>query len=314
MPDISVIIPVYNSGKYLHSCIDSIVVDSSDIEIILINDGSTDASAQVCELMASKDKRIRVIHKQNGGVSTARNLGLTFARGEWITFLDSDDTLPAEALDSMFRLTDDNIDVVFAGYSIIGGNGSLKIPPIKTDKMTSQELARQLFAPTDYPYLGYICSKLFRRSVIERYNVRFDEAVKYNEDRLFSFEFLSHARGGAYTTKPVYNYIQRGDSAMAKIEGSDFWKFETDLDAFVKMCRLVNVFKDKELERLVRIGTIASYNRNITLNSQYGNNSAETNRRLRQKLRSAIPISFIVRFRLAALKGALCYKLKQFFK
>ncbi len=315
VPSLSIIIPCYNGEKWIEPCIQSILIQSyTDYEIIIVNDGSTDNSLDILNNIAKIDERVHIVDIQNGGVSSARNAGLLRANGQWITFVDIDDTLPPNSLSTMMQLADDGCDIVFAGYNhaAVGKDKYSNCPEGK--RLSNIELAFELFKPTDFPYLGYPWAKLFRRAVIELHNVRFDEAVKYNEDRLFSFEFLSHARGGAYTTKPVYNYIQRGDSAMAKIEGPDFWKFETDLDAFVKMCRLVNVFKDKELERLVRVGALASCNRNITLNRRYGNDSTETNRRLRKKLRSVVPISFIARFRLAALKGALCYKFKKFFK
>lgn len=315
IPSLSIVIPCYNGEKWIEPCIQSILIQSyTDFEIIIVNDGSTDDSLEILNNISNADARIFIVNIKNGGVSNARNVGVSRAKGQWITFIDIDDTLPANSLSTLMQLTDDNIDIVFAGYTQVSDRKSSYDNGIDIRRLSNVELAFELFRPTDFPYLGYPWGKLFRRAVIERHNVRFDSEIMYNEDRLFSFEFLSFARGGAYTTKPVYNYIQRDDSAMAKIEGPAFWKFETDLDAFVKMCRLVKVFKDKELERMVRIGTIASCNRNISLNRQYGNNSAETNRRLRRKLRSIVPIGFIVCFRLAVLKGALCYKFKQFFK
>lgn len=315
IPSLSIIIPCYNGEKWIEPCIRSILSQSyTDFEIIIVNDGSTDNSLEILNNFAKTDKRISIIDIQNGGVSNARNIGLSQAKGQWVSFVDIDDTLPTDSLSSMIQLAEDNVDIVFAGYNKIDNRGSYCCNRLGSRRLSNIELAFELFRPTDFPYLGYPWGKLFRRSVIERHMVRFDEAIKYNEDRLFSLEFLSHARCGAYTTKPVYNYIQCDDSAMAKIEGPDFWKFETDLDAFVKMCHLVKTFRNKELERLVRICTIASCNRNITLNRKYGSNTAETNRRLQRKLRSAVPLSFIVRIRLAAVKGAVCYKFKQFFR
>ena len=92
MSKISIIVPVYNTEKYLRCCIDSILVQTfADFELLLINDGSTDSSGTICEEYALEDRRVRVFHKENGGVSSARNVGLDNARGEWITFVDSDD-------------------------------------------------------------------------------------------------------------------------------------------------------------------------------------------------------------------------------
>src|SRR5690606_27273688 len=92
MPKVSVIIPVYNAEKYLRECIDSVLAQTfDDFELLLINDGSTDGSGKICDEYAQKDARVKVFHKENGGVSSARNLGLDNAKGEWITFIDSDD-------------------------------------------------------------------------------------------------------------------------------------------------------------------------------------------------------------------------------
>ena len=95
MPQISVIVPVYNTEKYLHRCIDSILAQTfTDFELLLIDDGSTDNSGTICDEYATKDSRVRVFHKKNGGVSSARNLGVDNAKGEWVTFVDSDDCVP----------------------------------------------------------------------------------------------------------------------------------------------------------------------------------------------------------------------------
>ena len=103
MHKISIIVPVYNTEKYLRRCVDSILAQTfTDFELLLINDGSTDSSGAICDEYTQKDSRVRVFHKENGGVSSACNLGLDNARGEWITFEDSDDTLPVNALEDIY--------------------------------------------------------------------------------------------------------------------------------------------------------------------------------------------------------------------
>ena len=101
-PKISVIVPVYNAEKYLHRCIDSILSQTfTDFELLLINDGSKDSSGAICDEYAAKDNRVRVFHKENGGASSARNLGLDNAKGEWIAFVDSDDLLEVNMLNHL---------------------------------------------------------------------------------------------------------------------------------------------------------------------------------------------------------------------
>ena len=109
MSSISVIVPVYNTETYLHACIESIVNQSFvDFDLILVDDGSTDGSGQVCDAEASKDKRIRVIHKENEGVSVARNTGIECARSKWITFIDSDDTVEKDYLKVLYQKAQSN--------------------------------------------------------------------------------------------------------------------------------------------------------------------------------------------------------------
>lgn len=118
-PTISVIVPVYNTEKYLRRCIDSILSQTfTDFELLLINDGSTDFSGEICDQYAAKDERVRVFHKKNGGVSLARNLGLDEARGEWIAFVDSDDWVSSKLLEFLYsEVEKGNHDLVFCNYA-----------------------------------------------------------------------------------------------------------------------------------------------------------------------------------------------------
>ena len=126
-PKISVIVPVYNAEKYLPRCIDSVLTQIfTDFELLLIDDGSIDESGKICNEYADNDKRIRVFHKENGGVSSARNVGLDKAIGEWITFLDSDDSLFADFFSSFAGLLDSNVD--FVTSSFVNESNGLSIP------------------------------------------------------------------------------------------------------------------------------------------------------------------------------------------
>ena len=125
---ISIIVPVYNTEKYLHRCIDSILAQTfTDFELLLINDGSKDNSGKICDEYAAKDSRVRVFHKENGGVSSARNLGLNEAQGKWIYFVDSDDTLQLYALQELVNwINNDKIDLIMAGYYVYDENERIK--------------------------------------------------------------------------------------------------------------------------------------------------------------------------------------------
>ena len=118
---VSCIIPVYNTEKYLRRCIESVLAQTFvDWEMLLIDDGSTDASGSICDEYAAKDERIRVFHKENGGISSARNLGLNYAQGEWIFFVDSDDSLPKTSLESLLARSSD-ANIIAVGFIVVGG-------------------------------------------------------------------------------------------------------------------------------------------------------------------------------------------------
>lgn len=285
MPYVSIIIPCYNAELCIEQCLYSVLEqDYGDFEVIVIDDGSSDNTPGLLESLALTDSRIVVAHKGNGGVSSARNLGLGLAKGEWITFVDSDDRLLQGGLAKMIELAKEDIDIVFAGYIKTEEGVNFKQPPIRRKEQTeSILLARELFLPNDFKYMGYPWAKLFRASIIRKNSLSFDESVYYNEDRLFTLEYLAHSRTGAYTTEPVYNYIVRSDSAMSSVCGPSFWKFETDLDAFIKMIPIADTFGSPELSGIVRRQTFVSYRTNRRLNRIYGKNDRQTNRRLKMK-------------------------------
>lgn len=130
-PKISVIVPVYNVEKYLRKCVDSILSQTfTDFELLLIDDGSKDHSGEICDEYALQDDRVKVFHKENGGVSSARNLGIDVAKGEWITFVDADDYIAENLLQSLCNI-DSNVDIAFTGCTLIEGNNVSEILPQK---------------------------------------------------------------------------------------------------------------------------------------------------------------------------------------
>lgn len=191
MPKISVIIPVYNAEKYLSRCIDSILNQSfTDFELLLVNDGSDDHSGEICDDYAKKYSRVKVFHKENGGVSSARNLGLINACGEWITFVDADDYLIVDGLQRYINEINENVDLIIYGYNICNESGYLKFSTTvypKNDLIQKDDGVKIMFKNSYYN--GYLFNKLFRRSIIEDNKIFFNEDVYYNEDRLFCVEY-----------------------------------------------------------------------------------------------------------------------------
>ncbi|MEN2436115.1 glycosyltransferase family 2 protein [Weeksellaceae bacterium A-14] len=203
MCKISIIIPVYNSEKYLRECLDSVLAQTySDFEVLLIDDGSTDASGKICEEYAFKDARFKVFHKRNGGVSAARNLGLDYAKGEWIAFVDSDDKVLENYLVDLVKYIDEETDLIIQGFQKIKKN-TIKYD-IGINNITVVDF-HKLFEEIKIIDFGYPFSKFYRRSIIKSYNITFPTQTSQAEDLLFLLSFLPYSR----TVKaiPIHNYL-----------------------------------------------------------------------------------------------------------
>lgn len=154
-PKVSVIVPVYNVEKLLQRCIDSILAQTfTDFELLLIDDGSKDKSGEICDEYAAKDSRIRVFHKQNGGVSTARNLGIDKAQGEWIYFVDSDDIVLPSALGTFCSLIYSDSELVMAGFYTSDENNTVREQRkmVRQCELSVIQALKEMYAPTDFCY------------------------------------------------------------------------------------------------------------------------------------------------------------------
>lgn len=217
---ISVILPVYNAEQYLHRCIDSILAQSyTDFELLLIDDGSKDASGAICDEYASKDTRVHVFHKENGGVSSARNLGLDNAQGEYITFCDADDYVTPDWLAAYSEAIEKNVDLAIQGYYAIDGDNTVEknLPSCQGNTIVAKrQLITSLMSQGMY---GYLWVKIFRRAIIEEHAIRFDTQSTFREDEQLFSEYLEYTSSFIYTERVGYYYIvppasksYRGDS------------------------------------------------------------------------------------------------------
>ena len=206
-PKISVIVPVYNAEKYLHRCIDSILLQTfTDFELLLINDGSNDGSGTICDEYAAKDNRVRVFHKENGGASSARNLGMDNAQGEWVTFVDADDYVLPSYLATYIEISTANVDMCVVGiipdYSI---SSDYQITKTSVDYFGDVKGAMLLL--NDCQMMGSLCNKLFRTSIITSHELRLDECCKFREDEDFFLKYMCYARNVSTTSIECYVYI-----------------------------------------------------------------------------------------------------------
>lgn len=205
---LSIIIPVYNNENYLRPALQSVLAQTyPDFEVLVIDDGSTDGSLAICREFAQKDKRLRVIQKENGGVSSARNRGLEEAAGQYIAFVDGDDCIDPEMYTTMITILQDT------------GADLVDCRVIKERQYMPRSYEKGDVEVSDHPleYLskkGYFIdsslNKVYRRDFIG--HTRFDEGISYSEDKLFVTELIFRAKKMALVSNVFYHYIQHGDS------------------------------------------------------------------------------------------------------
>lgn len=236
MPKISIIIPVYNSESYLCECIDSVISQSyTDWELILVNDGSTDASGFICDQYSQRDSRIRVLHKPNSGVSNSRNLGIKEAQAEWIMFMDSDDYIDKETLNISVRNLQPKVDLLVFGIKVVN-NDILENPPCLHYIGTNSTLQDQLEEADRIGWLQGPVNKLFKRSLIVDNNLLFDVTMSYGEDTKFSFTYLQICNNIQFIPHFFYNYCFRNSQSLTSKTLS--WNYSLKL---AKMLRDVRI-------------------------------------------------------------------------
>lgn len=205
-PKISVIVPVYKAEKYLHRCIDSILAQTfTDFELILVNDGSPDNSGAICDEYAQKDNRVRVFHKENGGVSSARNLGLDNAQGEWITFVDSDDYIEDGFLNIPHSVKE---DLLIQNY-IFEGDCNKTVDFVKSI-VQEEDIQEFINKNIHKEWLRAPWAKFFKREIIINHNIVFPVDVKIGEDAIFIQDYLYYTKSVQYIASG--NYIYKCDN------------------------------------------------------------------------------------------------------
>ena len=231
MPKLSIIVPVYNVSHYLEDCVASLVSQQyTDCEIILVDDGSTDSSGMLCDGLADSDKRIIVIHKENGGVSSARNVGIERARGMFVAFVDADDSVESHMYSTMVEKAEaTDADYVICGFNEINtGQRNHVLFSLPDDVVLDREgvVNKVLYSIfTSENVINSPCNKLYRKELILQRQLRFTKRRRA-EDWLFNIRYLEEAQSAIYINKPLYNYIRNDQSVMSKIlpEQYELWK------------------------------------------------------------------------------------------
>ena len=241
---ISVIVPVYNVEEFVKKCLDSLVRQSyKNLEIIVIDDGSTDGSGKICDEFAKKEKNIKVFHKKNGGLSDARNFGIKKASGEIIAFVDSDDFVDEEYIGVMYgKMTRKDVDVVVCGYNFVKP---------KKDVLSGKNAAIKLL--TKHENIDIVAwNKLYRKSLFADNEIWFPKGKKH-EDTLTTYKVLSKARKVVYLDEILYFYNERPGSItktekieerltmreLAAEEAVSYFKKDSDLEQAAEVSLLL---------------------------------------------------------------------------
>lgn len=276
---LSVIIPVYNVKKYLDRCMESVVGQKfKDLEIILVNDGSTDSSGLICDAWAEKDPRIQVIHQKNAGVSAARNAGIELATGEYVTFVDSDDWLAPNMYEKMCETakSDAAPQVVMCDFVNVKGDSLENIfsslrEGYYTRKQIVSEIYPTLLVTEDFGRIPIVSvwSSMYKRSLFTHHDLFFDEDLKYSEDYLFMAEVMITAHSFYYLKHFYpYHYLQYPQSRSKKFQ-IGWWENLLALNTSLK--KLLHQDKDFDFTRQLKLQLLHSAL--MVLNGIYSNNT-----------------------------------------
>lgn len=268
---VSVIIPTYNSKKTIRKCVYSVCRQTySDLEIVIIDDGSTDNTVEICDDLKHKDERIRVSCFENHGVSWARNKGISMANGEFIVFVDSDDWIDSRMVEKLMQQRD-KADVVMCGIKMISATeGTKKLQTIEEDIYSIKKLTNVLNGKLN-PFFGGVYNKLFRKEKIDLYNIRFQEGNSYGEDVCFCIDYYSICNSVYVITEGMYNYIINQPSSVTisnynHMDYQDFWSQEMFLyDKYCSFMRKKEIAGDAILLGLWKVFiSKVNKNRNIS--------------------------------------------------
>lgn len=230
---ISVIVPVYNVEKYISQCLDSIVDQTyRDLEIIIVNDGSTDLSVRICDEFASKDSRISVIHQPNGGVSVARNTGIEAATGDYITFVDSDDWLEKGMYSKMIAQIEKfpRLDVIMCDTVLNSNESEISSSEFIREGYYSKDDIRSDLYPTlivteNFAKIPIVsaCSSIYRREILMKNLIRFDPSLKYSEDYLFVAGIMINVKSYFYLKGNFHYHYRQHPQSRSKLLQKDWW-------------------------------------------------------------------------------------------
>lgn len=283
-PLVSIVIPVYDVEPYLERCFNSILRQTyTNFEVIIVDDGSPDNSGQICDTFAQKDQRFHVFHQENAGVGAARNTGLSHVSGEWVMFVDPDDELFDNSLETFVCRIHPETKMLIGGYVCCDNNGTITYQKeeYRDEQISREEAIRLMHRPKVFFALSYVWIKLFKIEVIRQSGLQFDKTLKISEDTVFSVQYLCSCPKGDvchfFSTPPIYKYYNTR-------EGSATWHWKSDVnkaaDIFIGNCKILESvkragIKDRKTLSLLKLSVYYRYHACITKIREIDRNKGE---------------------------------------
>lgn len=274
---VSIVIPIYNSETTLRRCLNSVINQSIfDWELILVDDGSNDKSDDICDEYAAKDQRVKVFHKKNGGVSSARNIGLDNAKGEWVVFIDADDFVKESYLANLLEHSQKQVDLVISYAEIHNGDDIKK--ESYSEKLIDETNFDSMFIENDMHWHTSPWSKLYKRNIIEEYHIRFCEGMHIGEDAVFLYSYMLYSNRIYISNDTDYCYFAYNEGSLTKRVNS----LDSEILAYNQIQAIVeSIILKKTIKNFKALRNlnwlIASYQRRI-LNALYHNKVKKQNR------------------------------------
>lgn len=273
MLGLSIIVPIYNVEQYLSNCIDSILAQTfTDFELILVDDGSPDRCGEICDFYASIDQRIKVVHKKNEGVSSARNIGIEIARGEYIAFVDPDDTIESIMYETLLQtaLRHDADIVVCPIKTIKTVTNTISITSIwrDIDTVINKETIESKIIPSlvlnkTYSLISSV-NKIYKRTLFNTLNIRFEEHKNHSEDARFNLRILPRIDRLVFVKQPLYNYFIYKRDSLTQIFREDYYDYILDNKLlFIDLCNKYSLVSSVDIVRNHYTGLTIGYMQDV---------------------------------------------------
>lgn len=269
---ISVVVAAYNTEKYIAKCLESLKKQTyTDFEVIVVVDGATDRTLDICEAFSKQDSRFIIVYRKNGGLSAARNTGLERCTAEYVAFVDSDDYVSPNYLEVLINAIKMNdCDISACGYILEDEKGNEKYRTRRKSELADNEMfLNNMLIPINRSYGAFVWNKLYKNEIIKKYNIRFPEEKRYLfEDHYFNYEYMKYARSGCYTSSCAYHYITRENIGIIRgitenNKAADKWLCYTEVfdliindfykgfDEFKKQIKIMKVWHSSTAVRVL---------------------------------------------------------------